>query len=184
MSFLDGTPANYSVDHGASIGSFWFDVDTDDDGFADPASTLANYWHFDHTSPVTTGKLDFYSVAIHEILHTLGFGSSISWNDSRQGTTWLGPKLVAENGGSGLNLLDADGKHLSSSLSSPLLADGTMQVPLMSPIILPGERRGLTEMDFAALQDIGWINSVLVPEPGVFALFFAGSTLWMRRKRR
>jgi hypothetical protein len=45
-------------------------------GTTDSASLLDSYWHYDHTSPVAAGQNDFYSVALHELLHSIGFGSS------------------------------------------------------------------------------------------------------------
>ena len=38
-------------------------------------------WHYDHTTSVDAGQFDFYSAALHELLHAIGFGTSNSWDD-------------------------------------------------------------------------------------------------------
>ncbi|MGI8605225.1 MAG: hypothetical protein ACR2OZ_19815 [Verrucomicrobiales bacterium] len=179
--YLDGYPGSFAIDYGASLGSLWFDVDTNDDGLTDNAGQLANFWHFDHLSPAPSDRIDFYSVAMHEILHAIGFGTARSWNDLRSGTTWLGPNLIAENGGSGEGLIHPDGRHLASGLLSPRLSDGELQRPLMSPGFLSGERRDLTQMDLQALPDIRW--AIAVPEPAALASLWLASALLLRRRR-
>ena len=49
-------------------------MDGDNDGSQDSILDMDDYWHFDHTLDPASGKNDFYSVAVHEILHTMGFG--------------------------------------------------------------------------------------------------------------
>jgi len=69
----------FSVNYGSSVGSVWFDVDTNNDGALDSDAQLNNFWQFDSTKPVGAAQTDFYSVALHEMLHSLGFGTSASW---------------------------------------------------------------------------------------------------------
>jgi hypothetical protein len=184
-AFLDGTPASYSIDYAPAVGSLWFDTDTNDDGIFDSSPQLDSFWHFDSQTPVPATKIDFYSVAMHEIIHTLGLGTSLSWNDMHSGTTWLGEHLIAENGGSGDGLVDANGQqHLAPGLMSPRLSDGVMQEPLMTSDFAGGQRKGVTQMDFAALQDIGWFVPVPVPEPDTVTALVCGSVLLLLRRRR
>ncbi|MGK0187823.1 MAG: hypothetical protein ACI9R3_003614 [Verrucomicrobiales bacterium] len=91
---------------GSSIGNLWFDVNTDNDGSIDSDAELASFWHFDHTTAPAAGKIDLYTVALHEILHSIGVGTSNSWDNQRSGTTWNGANAIAANGGSGVGLVD------------------------------------------------------------------------------
>ena len=38
-------------------------------------------WHFDHTTLPSAGEADFYSVALHELAHVLGFGTADSFDN-------------------------------------------------------------------------------------------------------
>jgi len=181
---LGGTTAFYSLDYGSSIGNLWFDVDSDDNGSQDDAATLEAYWHFDHTTPVVGGKNDLYSVALHELLHSLGIGTADSWEALVAGTTWNGPEAQALNGGSGTDLVHTDGAHLAEGLTSPRLSDGVTQEVVMDPSITVGTRKQLTQMDLAFLRDIGFQT---VPEPSTFVLALTGLVglaALLRRRRR
>jgi hypothetical protein len=121
-------------------------------------------------------ETDFESVALHELVHTLGFTSSVgSQASSRYHTTfdsyavgstgahlfgsdgsWVGgtgngvyfdgPTAVDANGG--LVALDASGAHLNGSVFGG---------SLMSPSIPPGVRRiKLSAVEIAMLEDIGY----------------------------
>lgn len=121
-------------------------------------------------------ETDFESVALHELVHTLGFTSSVgSQASSRYHTTfdkyavgstgahlfgndgsWVGgtsggvffdgPTAVDVNGG--LVALDATGAHLNQA---------TFSSSLMSPSIPPGVRRiKLSAVEIAMLEDIGY----------------------------
>jgi hypothetical protein len=126
-------------------------------------------WHFDHTTAVGGGEFDLYSVALHEIVHTLGFGNGVSWDANHSGTTWTGTNGVAANGGTGTAFMDAQA-----------------QTAVMTPSISAGTRRYLTDLDVAMLEDIGF-SVLAIPEPSTFAFsyvaFGAGLVVWMRRSR-
>ena len=170
---LQGTTAFYDLDFGSSLGSITFDLDSDNNGAQDNAAQLAAYWHFDHTTAVAAGKNDFYSVAVHELLHAVGIGTADSWDDLASGTTWSGPVAVALNGGSGVGLLHTDSSHIVQSLMSPRVSDGVLQEVVMDPNITVGTRKELTLMDMAFLQDINW-QTVTIPEPGGFIVVLLG----------
>jgi hypothetical protein len=175
---LGGTPATIDVDYGSSVINLWFDIDTNNDSVTDSDATLNASWHFDWSTPVASGKNDFYSVALHELLHGLGIGTSQSWSDNVSGSNWLGPEAIAEFGtGSGLS----SGGHIAS-VSSPRLSDGVLQQVVMAPSLTAGTRKTLTELDLAFLRDLGWQT---IPEPGTPAMALAAASgLFICRRRR
>ncbi len=152
---FNGTETDYSVDYGISYGSLAFDNDSDDNGSADSVSALNDYWHWDHASNVASGKNDLYSVALHEILHAVGMGSSDSWDDLTNGTTWNGSQVQAIIG-NGSNLVHGGGNHIASSVMSTRISDGSLQEVVMDPTITTGTRKELTTLDLAFLRDIGY----------------------------
>jgi hypothetical protein len=138
----------------------------------------AHTYSFDSTPGFL--QTDFESVALHELVHTLGFTSSIgSQASSRYHTTldsyavgstgahlfgsdgsWVGgtgggiyfdgPAAVDANGG--VVALDATGAHLNGSV---------FPGSLMSPSIPPGVRRiKLSAVEIAMLEDIGYTVTV------------------------
>ncbi|MFT4638338.1 MAG: hypothetical protein ACI8T1_001658 [Verrucomicrobiales bacterium] len=172
MSTLAGTiaGANYSFDMGPTLGNLWFDLDTNNDTVADDATTLAANWHFDHSVAVAAGKSDFYSVALHEVLHAVGVGTSESWDALVSGTDWTGSEVNALTG-SGTGIVDAGGGHFAEGLMSTRISDGVAQQVLMDPSITLGTRKYLTVLDVTALHEIGFTNASAVPEPSSVLLF-------------
>lgn len=150
-----GYTEDYSVDYGISYGSLALDNDSNDNGSPDSAAVLDNYWHWDHTTSVASGKNDLYSVALHEILHAVGLGTSESWNDLTSGTTWNGSEVQAITG-SGANLIDGAGSHIAEDVMSTRISDGSPQEVVMDPTITRGSRKELTTLDLAFLRDIGY----------------------------
>jgi hypothetical protein len=177
-SFGGGT---INVTAGPILGNLWFDVDTDNNGSVDSASTLSNFWHYDPNTPVPSGKIDLYSVALHEIIHALGLGTSSTWDalSSNDSPNWTGTNVISLLG-SGANTV-APG-HINGSLQSPRLLDGVLQDTVMAPSITFGERKTLTLLDRAFLQDLGY--SVAIPEPTMLALLVMAMPLTLRRVRR
>ncbi len=184
-STLGGVSANYSFSYAPIIGNIWFDNDTNNDSGVDDAATLQAFWHFDHTTSVASGKNDFYSVALHEVLHAIGVGTSVSWTAAVSGTNWTGSNAIASNG-TGTGLIDSGGAHIADDTNSTTISGGTSQEVLMGPSIVTGTRKQLTALDLAFLQDLGYSGSA-VPEPAetglVFSLLLATFAMIRRRAR-
>ena len=176
--------AAFSFDMGPTVGNLWFDSDTDNDNVADTTSVLNANWHFDHTTPVAAGKSDFYSVALHETLHALGLGGSATWGDLVSGTDWLGADANSI-AGSGIGLIDSGGAHIASNTLSLTLDGGVLQEAVMTPSLLIGSRKYLTELDVAFLRDINYLTVTAIPEPSSFLaiLVLSAGTLVTRRSR-
>jgi hypothetical protein len=152
---VGGATVPFSIQGGPNIGSVTFNDTVN--------------WQLDHTAPVAPGQYDLYSVAVHEILHALGFSkdqsqsfsSEVSPSNSRN---WLGSEVVTQLG-TGANVLETDSQHVTTGLTSPRLSDGLRQDAVMEPSLAAGTRRSLTLLDLAFLRDIGWqtVESNLVP---------------------
>lgn len=125
-------------------------------------------WYFDEdvSNVESFSGNDFYSIAIHELAHLLGFGTSDSWDNQVSGGVFTGT-----NSGS-VSLASGDAHWLNGTSS---LVDGIVsQETSMDPSITTGTRKYFTDLDLAALQDVGWEVSA-VPVPA--AAYFFGSAL-------
>ncbi len=166
-STLEATTVNYSLGYGALFGSLAFNSDS--------------AWHYDHTIGVGTEEYDLYTVALHEILHTIGVGTSQSWNSLKSGTDWTGSNVIALMG-TGTNLIYSGGDHIAEGTMSTRISDGAAQGVVMDPTVAQGTRKYLTELDLAFLRDLGFTT---VPEPSRVLLLFVGVvSLLLRRHRR
>lgn len=151
-----------ATDYGPWGGSLSFDLD-------------ANWFFGDDTSQMGRTQNDFYSVAVHELAHVLGFALADSFDNLVSGGFFLGPTT-------GPVALTGDGHWASGTLS---LFEGTLQEAAMDPDLTQGTRKYFTDLDFAALDDIGW-QVATVPEPETYAMMLAGLGLvgWMAGRRR
>ena len=170
----------YSIQYGTMVGSLSLDNDSDNNGLADSAGTLASYWHYDHTTAVAATKNDMYSVALHEILHSIGFGTAATWTGLHTGATWNGTNVTALNGGTAVGL-SADQSHVIDSFTSTRISDGATQEVVMDPSLTVGSRKLLTQMDLAFLRDLGYAT---VPEPSAAFLLLAGCMGLLSRRVR
>ena len=128
-------------------------------------------WYFD-PDVSTDGDVinnDFYSVALHEIGHLLGLGTAHSWDNLVSGTDFTGTASVGVFGGD-VPLAGGLAHWLDGTTS---LLDGVLQEAAMDPSILTGTRKEFTDLDVAALSDVGW-EVVAVPVPAAVWLFGTG----------
>jgi len=109
-------------------------------------STTAS-WNFEAALPAA-GQYDFYSAALHELGHALGFGTSDAWVTRVANQAFQGADSVAEFGAP--VPLSAGGDHWASGTTS----FGSQAA--MNATIVSGLRRALSPLDLAALSDIGW----------------------------
>ncbi len=131
-------------------------------------------WHFGtSTAGLGSSEADFYSVAVHEIAHVLGFGIADSFSNLVNGTTFQGPTT-------GSVALYDEGHWAEGTMSQ---VNGTPQEAAMDPTIFLGTRKYFTDLDYAAMQDIGW-EVTPVPEPGTWVMLLAGLGLVAFKARR
>lgn len=184
-----GGPGGYGC---SGVGSFCTDTESRGQGATSGANpidfapwggaisfdSVSTNWRFGTTnSGLDTGEFDFYSVAVHELAHVLGFGTAESFNALVTGSNFVGATA-------GTVALDGDQAHwLSGTLST---FNGLSQEAAMDPTIVSGIRKNFTDLDFAAMQDIGW-QVTPVPEASSWVMMLAGlgmvGSLARRRSR-
>jgi len=128
-------------------------------------------WYFDADLSTDADVInnDFYSVALHELGHLLGFGISASWDALVSGSVFTG---TTSTGIFGSDVPLASGlAHWANGTTG--LVNGMLQEAAMDPSILNGTRKVFTDLDRAALDDIGW-DVAPVPVPAAVWLFGSG----------
>ncbi len=145
-------------------------------------------WHFDLNTPAPLPKVDFYSVALHEIGHALGLSASNwrDWNRWTPAAQFTGPAArVAYNADNGTSLsglsITGDEHWQDGTYDSYIfhngnpnyvgtVGPGVKQDLMMEPtanFTVPIRRFELTNVDVAALRDVGWstIPQIDAPSP-------------------
>lgn len=107
-------------------------------------------WHFDLAATPAPGANDFFSVAVHEVFHVLGFGTSDAFSNLVSAGRFTGPAAVAEFDGDGDVPLNSDASHWGESTR-----EGGAET-IMDSTITAGRRKSPTALDWAGLDDIGW----------------------------
>src|SRR5262245_26503318 len=137
-------PEAGQTDYAPSVASISFD-------------TAGTSWYFGaNAAGIGPGQNDFLSVAVHELGHVLGFGTSPPWARFVAGDFFSGPASVASFGGP--VPLAPDHGHWAEGTQS----GGTEAA--MDPSLATGLRKLFTDLDFSALKDIGWmVTSLYTP---------------------
>ena len=148
-------------------------------------------WHFGVDTVAPGGQFDFLSVALHELGHVFGVGVADSWDNHVSGSLFFeGPNVEALVGTGVVKVQNAGTSypHWATGTTS-VVADyslsyitnpGATQEALYDPSIGGGQRKLLTEVDIAGLQDIGW---TVVPLPAGGWLMLSGLVLLAARRR-
>ena len=121
-------------------------------------------WHNSvDTAGLESDEIDFLSVAIHELGHVLGVvnGTNSSWNNQISGTGFLGTNALnvyrAEDDPNANSVpLNQDLGHWQNGITSFTLGDIAQEPALTTGGNQLGERQLLTNLDYAAFDDIGW----------------------------
>ncbi|MDA1163250.1 MAG: hypothetical protein O3B13_09125 [Planctomycetota bacterium] len=107
-------------------------------------------WDFGFTTvDLESGEFDFFSTAVHELAHVIGFGTANSFMNLSSGGLFLGTASILEYDGSGPVPLQDPG-HWQKDL-----IDNGVEVSL-DPDLQDGTRKLLTDLDYAGLKDLGW----------------------------
>jgi len=113
-------------------------------------------WNFT-TNPPDRAQYDFNSVTLHELMHVFGFGlgepaftrNITGWNGSTG--KYTGAAVTAIAGGS----LTITGDSGVADHWAPGTSIDGLESPLQ-PALVQGVKRGLTRLEYAVLQDLGW----------------------------
>lgn len=112
-------------------------------------------WNFS-TSATAQNQYDFTGVAEHELLHVLGFGLG-----DRAFDRW-----IVNGAFTGPSAVSVYGSAVPMNAERDHWAPGTAvggQPAIMVSSIPAGINRSVTELDYAAMRDIGWQVSSVVP---------------------
>jgi hypothetical protein len=114
-------------------------------------------WFFNHLADPSGSLTDFYSVALHELTHTLGFGGSTQWTSLVENNRFVGVNAENQYGGNTIPVATSPNQgHWDFGVQSVVYGTSTSQETLMDPDITVGTRKKFTALDAGALQDIGW----------------------------
>ncbi|RIK81718.1 MAG: hypothetical protein DCC67_07950 [Planctomycetota bacterium] len=122
-------------------------------------------WHFDVESPPIAGAYDFYTVAVHELAHLLGFGTSTAYWADVTGSQFDGAaaRQLYQNP---VPLSGQPPQHFDFGVTSPPFL-GVQPQPSLGRTIPLGQRKLFTPLDYAAMADIGWsVPPELLELPG------------------
>jgi hypothetical protein len=106
-------------------------------------------WYFGaDAAGLPTGQLDFYSAATHELGHVLGIGTAKQWSADVQNGTFTGATAEAVYGAA--PPVSPDGSHWAQGTKS----DG--EPVALQPMLEANRRVNFSQLDYAALRDLGW----------------------------
>ena len=107
---------------------------------------LGSNWSFDIAGPVA-GQNDFLSVAVHEIGHILGIGSSGAFDRWILDDHFTGPNAIRVNNGEPIPV-EHDHAHVKDGFAEDSV--------LLDPVLMTGTRVSISDFDKAILADIGY----------------------------
>ena len=144
-----GGPGGYSASGGAAFLTAVSGRNTA--GFASWGGSIGfdrnSNWYFGRdANGRAPGQVDFVTVATHELGHTLGFGTSKQWDNLIQGDQFVGANVRALGGAR----LSPDREHFAQG--TKFNGDSVS----MQPVLDTSHRVGFSDLDYAALADIGW----------------------------
>lgn len=150
------TTGSGAKDYAPLGGSIWFN--------SDPG------WYFGlNANGLAPGQPDFFTTAIHEISHILGYGIADSWyNLIDDNNLFFG---VAAMRVYGQAVPTTGTSHWAEGVMS--YYQGQPQEAMMDPSTPYGQRQNPTTLDMAGLADIGW-QITPVPLPPALFLFLGG----------
>ena len=121
--------------------------------------TTANWYFGADASGLGNNKLDFTSVATHELGHVLGFGTSTEFTNLVHNGTLSGTNITSVAGGG--VAVSSDQQHLAQGTTS----NGN---PVsLQPTLAANRRVTFSALDYAVLKDIGWQVSTTPLTPPV-----------------
>jgi hypothetical protein len=147
-------------------------------GFSNWGGTISfdngnRLWHFNHLTTPSGNVSDFYSVAVHELAHALGFGNRADdmtvtpWEEHIENGSFIGGNAKSEFGGQPIPLHPQDLAHWQAGTMSVVYGASTAQEAAMDPDLQNGMRKRFTALDAAAMRDIGW-EVIAPPVPVLF----------------
>jgi len=168
-SYLSYSRVEYNYNDLVNGDPYWDYMENRDYGYNDPAvfggSLSINSdlnWYADtnltsHSDALTSGKYDFYSTAVHELGHILGFNywTFASWDLVDVNETVFNTSSVrSEYSGNDVPMVvDSMSLHFGDLNSSLINCDCH---PAMSDINSTNTRTPFSDIDFAILQDLGY----------------------------
>ncbi len=203
-----GALADPKTDIGLWGGSITFDTDI----VINVNNNPTNFdWHntveITEQNPLDSNEFDFLSIAIHELAHVFGYTSNLdsSWGRNiAPGTTeFTGPESLAvyqaetDPDATYVPLKEGSLSHWNTEIDPATGAEiiiesytlaGELQEVALDPNIANGQRKLLTNLDYAGLEDIGWkVNTVpfeFSPSLGIFFMagMFGTKKVWNARK--
>lgn len=144
VSYRGQTPGPPYVDFGPWSSSVAFNT-----------NVAINWYSQADPSEIAVGQYDLFSVAAHELLHVFGFGIAPSYFSLSGSGNFTGPKAIAAGSASNPSLtLSAGGDHWAEGTTGSLMAQ--QKPSIITPTIWPGSRLRPTDLDLAAVDDLGW----------------------------
>lgn len=158
---------------------------------ADEFSTWGGFLSVDTSGPIWDYSLDnstlgvgethFYSLMLHELGHVVGLGTAPSWMNRISASTFTGTEASALYGSA---VPTFEGDHYANSVTSDIFGSSNSQTAALVANLPPNETRFFTEIDVAALDDIGWdVVSAPIPEPSSITLLALSAASLLRRRR-